>query len=293
MGIKGALKNVSKETLEELYWGQRLSCRQIGEILGKTSASILWDMKKYEIPRRSLSEANKGMTNWAKGLTKETHPGIANRAKKISGIGNPNFGKRGSAYHWYGRQHSGETKRKMSEVQQGPKSPNYGRRPTAETRHKLSASRTGSKNPQFGRTRTDEEKQNLSQKISSLWQNPEYVARMMKLRQAKPNKQEQILISVLSKEFPQFAYNGDFSQGVMLSGLIPDFINVNGQKEVIELYGDYWHSKDGTRWRQTELGRIMTYNSVGYHCLVIWQSELKNPDKVIEKIRVFTSPSRR
>lgn len=290
MGKKGSLKHVTKEMLEELYWGQKLSTTQITQVLPLTLGQVQWLMKKYDIPRRTKAEALKGHKGWAKGLTKETHPGIASTALKISGEGNPNFGKRGPASYWYGRHHSEETKEKMSQSLKGL---NIGRHPTEETRHKLSKATTGERNPNYGKKPSEVQRANLSEKISALWQNPQYVAHMMQLRRTKPNKQEQKLIKLLAEQLPEFRYNGDFSQGVMLGGLIPDFINADGAKEVIELYGDYWHSKDGTRWRQTELGRIMSYNSIGYRCLVIWQSELKDTDKVVEKIQAFTSLRRR
>ena len=71
--------------------------------------------------------------------------------------------------------------------------------------------------------------------------------------------------------------------------MIPDFVYVNGAKEVIELFGNYWHSaKVADSWKRTELGKIMAYNSIGYKCLVIWESELKDRETVISKIKHWT-----
>ncbi len=50
---------------------------------------------------------------------------------------------KGENHHFYGKKHSLETKRKMSEDRRGEKSPNYGRKASIETRQKLSEIRKG------------------------------------------------------------------------------------------------------------------------------------------------------
>lgn len=134
-----------------------------------------------------------------------------------------------------------------------------------------------------------EYKQHQSKAQLKSWQNPEIAAKRLAGTKKHPNKLEQQLIGILESYFPQFKYNGDFSQGVMLGGLIPDFININGKKEVIELFGDYYHSPD-RGWKRSELGKIMVYNSVGYHCLVIWEHDVKEKsgEEIANMIRSFT-----
>lgn len=107
-------------------------------------------------------------------------------------------------------------------------------------------------------------------------EDPEFMKKLLKSLHIRPTKPELQLQAILDKHFPQFRYNGDFSLGITLGGLTPDFVNVNGKKEIIEVYGNYWHSREGVSWHQTELGRIMAYNSLGYRCLVIWEGELKS-----------------
>ena len=52
--------NLSKEILEEYYIQKRLTLKQIGNLLDISDATVLRWMRKYNIPTRSKSEANKG-----------------------------------------------------------------------------------------------------------------------------------------------------------------------------------------------------------------------------------------
>lgn len=136
-----------------------------------------------------------------------------------------------------------------------------------------------------------EVKKQKSRKSRDNWQNPDYVSTIMRARGIKPTKPERQLIDILSRYFPEFEYNGDGRLGVTLGGLIPDFINVNGKKDLIEVFGDYYHSPEviGDDWRRSELGKIMIYNSLGWKCLVIWQHELKelSEQQIVHKIKTF------
>ena len=61
----------------------------------------------------------------------------------------------------------------------------------------------------------------------------------------------------------------------------PDFI-VDGQKKVIEIFGDYWHKGENPE------DKIKEYGDVGYKCLVFWESEVYNKTiEVLEKVNNF------
>ena len=63
----------------------------------------------------------------------------------------------------------------------------------------------------------------------------------------------------------------------MLACMIPDFINVNGEKKVIEVFGDYWHSDKVIQghWKRSEFGRKAVYSQLGYDCVVLWEDMIK------------------
>ena len=68
---------------------------------------------------------------------------------------------------------------------------------------------------------------------------------------------------------------------MILSGKIPDFVNVNGKKKLIELYGDYWHRNDNPQ------DRINLFKKFGWDTLVVWEKELKDEILLKEKILEF------
>jgi len=118
-------------------------------------------------------------------------------------------------------------------------------------------------------------------KLSERWQNPDYVRNMLQKLHSK-TKPEQQIETLLQQLYPnEFKYNGCFECGVSLNGLIPDFVNINGQKKVIEVFGDYWH------YDEEVLEKQRTYEEVGFSSLIIWQSELKNKKEIIERIIDF------
>jgi len=178
-----------------------------------------------------------------------------------------------------------------------------GRYPTEETRLKLSERHKGIKpnkrqlqSLKLGTIACQSIEANKKRKLtmSKNWQNPDFVEAFWKANSIKPNRAELKLEVILNKAFPkQFKYNGNFNLRITLGGLIPDFVNVNSRKQVIELFGDYWHSEKRIRsWKRTELGRIMAYASLGWQCLIIWEQELKYEELIIAKIQQFMKGDR-
>lgn len=108
-----------------------------------------------------------------------------------------------------------------------------------------------------------------------------------------PNKQEAKLRGMLDYHFPghwKFAGDGE----VILGSCSPDFINVNGQKKVIELFGCWYHGCPTHRkarhvpWHQSETGRQAIFARYGFTTLVIWEHELSDEASLIQKVLEFT-----
>jgi len=59
-------------------------------------------------------------------------------------------------------------------------------------------------------------------------------------------------------------------------------MNINGQKKLIELYGDYWHKG------QNPQKRINYFKKYGFKTLIIWEKEYKNNFAAVKgKLLVF------
>jgi len=194
---------------------------------------------------------------WNKGLTKETHPGLAKASEKISAslTGRP-------------RAHATIEKQRASMMgkNKGRKFGNDFREMRRRTM--LGVHPTASANKK--RSERMKRKIECGEWYPTIPENPF----------PKPNRKEKKLLNLLERQFPgQYAYTGDGK--VTINHLVPDFINCNGRKEVIELYGDYWHRGEDPAIR------IEQYSMLGFACLVIWEHELKDEAVILEKIASF------
>ena len=113
-------------------------------------------------------------------------------------------------------------------------------------------------------------------------------SRLPQLHFCTPNKKEWVLNRLLKINFPhewKFVGNGK----VIIERKNPDFININGKKQIIELFGKHWHEESEVQPR-TDL-----FAKYGYKTLILWDTELsksKRSDapknkKLIEKIISF------
>jgi len=129
-------------------------------------------------------------------------------------------------------------------------------------------------------------KEKVSKAMKELWKNltEDEKSRWIKNSYAsgstRPNKPETVILNLLNQLYPgEWKYTGDFS--FIINGKCPDFININGQKKIIELFGDYWHKGQNTQ------DRINTFKPYGYDTLIIWEKELKNLAKIESRISNF------
>lgn len=132
----------------------------------------------------------------------------------------------------------------------------------------LSSCMKGSNNPMYGKQ---------SAMMRARYQDPEFIERYRRGVAAKPNKVELQLQDILNRYFPNtYKYVGDFQ--VNIGGRFPDFINVNGRKEVIELFGNYWHTLEEVK------PTIDHYKQHGFSCIVIWDEELIDELQVVNHV---------
>ncbi|HDZ15647.1 hypothetical protein LCGC14_0570260 [marine sediment metagenome] len=231
-----------------------------------------------------------GHTAWNKGLTKETSKSLADGGKKQSATkaeiwpkeelsppqlckckcgGMTNPGREFIIHHNLKLvERTPEIYEKVVKKTKGQKRPNGNWNPwskglTKETDHRLKL--LGDK---------------VSIAMTAKFKNdPVFTKEFGRIRGLKPNKLELKFEDFLNELFPnEYKYVGDFD--TFIGGKCPDFMNVNGQKKLIEVYGDYWHRNDDPQ------DRIDHFKKYGFDCLVIWESEYQNnlmetKDKVI------------
>lgn len=213
-----------------------------------------------------------------------------------------------------GKQHSEETKKKISEKikEWYYKNPEKSRMCYMFTRGiprsndvkmKISLSKKGKHNPSAtkfkrGHTVPEEWKESYRKKLYERLKNDEYRIKLNKKRLTacgfKPNKKELFLESLIQSNFPnnwKYVGNGE----VVLGAGCPDWINVNGQKKVILHHGLYWHlwrlqklrNNPNLSKQDVEREDIENYKKYGFDSLIIWEDELNNPKQIVEKIHKF------
>jgi len=119
------------------------------------------------------------------------------------------------------------------------------------------------------------------------YNDPDYIEKLRKGINQKPNKKETNLLEILNELFPnEYIFVGDFK--LWIDGKNPDFICYNKNK-LIEHFGDYWHSEEliGKPEYLHEEERKNHFLKHGYDCLIIWESELNNIDQLKKKIKEF------
>lgn len=118
----------------------------------------------------------------------------------------------------------------------------------------------------------------------------EWIAKSKHKGYLQPNKVEQELLNVLDAYFPnEWVYTGS-GRKISINGMRPDFFNKNDRKEVIEVFGDYYHSSKlvkNSKWAESK--RIESYGELGFSCLILWENEISelSAQEIADKIINF------
>lgn len=254
----------TKEQIEHLYIQQGKSQAEIAELLNCHQVTVQGWMKRYDIPTRTRAEANR----LAIRRNPQRHHSF----------------ELGNSYAIQKYSISVELVKTLY-IDMGFSSPEIGtilNVPARVVRERLKKASIPIRSPSEqsrGKARPDLIKRNHSS---------EFQKKVAIGLQRKPNKLEKYLDALLQKHCPgQWQYVGDGE--IIISGLSPDFINCNGHKAIIEVFGDYWHS-ESSPVHQTDYGRKAIFAKYGYKTLIIWEHELKNlsEEEIIQKVKALT-----
>lgn len=105
------------------------------------------------------------------------------------------------------------------------------------------------------------------------------VEQILKGLMKRPTLLEQKFIDIISKNNLPYKYVGDGS--LIIGGKNPDFVNINGQKIVIELANTYFHDMENYFESRDKI-----FSVYGYRTLVIWEEkQMKNEKHVLNDIQ--------
>ena len=126
-----------------------------------------------------------------------------------------------------------------------------------------------------------------SEKVKSWWKDPDYRARVIagRLKNRRPTGPERKLIKIIERHNLPFKYTGNGS--FILEGLNPDFVESNGRKIAIDVFGDYWHTLKADKESYTEQGRKAIFEKYGWKLIIIWEKEINSltEEEIIARIK--------
>jgi len=152
------------------------------------------------------------------------------------------------------------------------------------------------------RCQSPENKMRVSKQSKELWQKPEYRQKMLNRMNTlgfhekrtaglltQPTKPESIFGN-LTPNTIHYTGNGSWWRRLLLRLSNGEYIEVNknpdfkvdGQRKVIEIYGDYWHRNDKPQ------DIIDAFARISYQCMVIWEHEIHEDIKgVLDRVAEF------
>lgn len=201
--------------------------------------------------------------------------------------------RRGENKGWH---HTEETKKKISKTEKG-------KYVSTKTRRKISKARKGklltaehcrkmsvSQKIYYLSKKGKETKKRISEVTKEYWQNPEHREKRLKAIfkkwGRKPTKPEKELNKLLERLFPkEYKYVGNGY--TFIAGKCPDFMNVNGQKKLIEYNSEFWHRYNRKRKgipseHQEDRIRKKHFARYGYKTCIVHERELFRKDKRLE-----------
>jgi group I intron endonuclease len=215
---RGQHRNIYLQRLFDKHGEESLSFHILEEVVGDNEDLLKKEQewidkndfsKLINICPTAGNTAGRKHTEKSKMLMSKNHA-------DVSGENNPMFGKSGELSPNYGKKHSEETKRKISEGNKGKESWSKGKK-----RPKHSEKMKGENNPFHGKTHTDEVKKKLSEakkKAARERGGKKLTFALAKEIRMRYNSEEKITITQLAKDYGiSRTYCGKVIKGIFWS----------------------------------------------------------------------------
>lgn len=246
-----------KDFIEEKYWDESMSPKEIGILLDMPVSTIVTWMRQLGIKMRSRSESLKLYIS----KHPDAHQHTTNTFKDEA--------IREKASEANRKLRQGKTVEEIYGVDEGKR-----------LRKLYSEQRKGELNPIYGTKRPQHVCDALSKAHKGKKQSPEH--RLLRLRKSfakmrmAPNKLELRILNIIEESSLPFKFVGDGS--MIIHGFAPDFISTDGSMKIIEVFGDYWHGEKNPdlTYVRTEDGRKKVFADLGYDMLVLWESKINS-----------------
>lgn len=278
----------------------------LGAVKGKNNP--MYDKQFTEEHRKKLSDAAKGRISWNKGTR-----GVmkVNKTSFKKGHKNSDVIRKKISEALKGRKHSEETKRKLSASLKGHSVSEEARRKISEsqmskkssegTKRKQSEARKKylEEHPEVrdsilfkkghipwikGKHHSEESRRKNSETKKKYYKkHPEIIKKLFKHLHIKPTNPEKQFIEICRKYNLPFKYVGDGK--FWIENINPDFVDCNGRKIVVEIFGSYWHSpihNSKISYNRTYEGRKKILKKYGWKCIIFWDYELSNEKNVLD-----------
>ena len=127
--------------------------------------------------------------------------------------------------------------------------------------------------------------ESMSRAMKRQWADPVFAKKMADTRGWKPTTPEIFLAAILDEYFPDvWEYTGSGKGLVAVGHKYPDFVRKDGKKEIIEVFGNYWHNPKYFPNKLSEDDLVAYYGKFGFGCVVFWEDEVYYEEKVLRKL---------
>lgn len=204
----------------------------------------------------------------------------------------PSCSRKGDRNPRWGKHHSEEARRKMSEANKGRKSPMKGKHHSDEAKQKMSEANKGENHPFFSKHHTEETKKKKSEAMKGEknhnWGKHVSEETRRKMRESRKHRKFPTHHTKPELIFIDFYYLFGINDRVEdtsnnsfhIGRLNPDFI-IRDMRIAIFVNGDYWHSgllKYDLGHTQRPENQIRICKRHKWKAVIIWESDLLRED---------------